>query len=92
MEIEGEEAAAVPLRGGDHPVVHEQFRWGPFRGMEMPQDLLGEPNPCSRREQLQSGEEMTLFLRVQHAESLPALISCCFSMETSSVPCQVPFP
>lgn len=28
VEIEGEEAAAVPLQGSDHPVVHEQFRWG----------------------------------------------------------------
>ena len=25
VEIEGEEAAAVPLHGTDHPVVHEQF-------------------------------------------------------------------
>lgn len=66
--------------------------WDPISGMELPQGLLGEPNPSSRREQLQSGEEMTLFLKVQSAKSLLALMSCCFSMEWFPVSCHVPFP
>lgn len=71
--IEGE-AAAVPLQGCDHPVVLGKFRQGgvPFSGMELLQGLLSEPNPCSRRGQLQNGEETTLFLRIQHAGSLLA--------------------
>lgn len=88
-----EEAAAVPLYGRDHPVVLEKFRQGGvhFSGMELLQGLLSEPNPCSRRGKLQNGEETTLFLRVQHAESLFALICSCFSMERFPVPCQLPF-
>lgn len=58
--------------------------------MELLQGLLTEPNPCSGRE-LQNSEETILFLRVQHAESLLALISSCFSMERFPVPCQLPF-
>lgn len=90
-EIEGEQAA-VPLQGNDCLVVHEQVRWGPFSGMELPLGLLDKPNPWSRRKQFQSSEETILFLRVQHAKSLLALKSYCFYMERFPVPGQTPLP
>lgn len=77
--VEGEDAA-VPLHGVDHSTV----------GVELLQGLLSEPKPYSGTE-LQNGDETILFLRVQHAESLLALITAAFPWRDSLSHASSPF-